>query len=122
MAALEREYAEMRAAEAEAAAGLRERAAKERQKALAVQAQQALWQRGLELRILLQRALQGANRLPQVGARWACWAHAGQGRQWWSEALRLGLAALGCTDSTLAVFQNTVAGCRRHRLKLTRNS
>lgn len=70
MAALEREYAEMRAAEAEAAAGLRERAAKERQKALAVQAQQALWQRGLELRILLQRALQGANRLPQVCARW----------------------------------------------------
>ena len=57
----------MRAAEAEAAAGLRERAQREQQKALAVKAQAQLWGRGLELRILLQRALQGANRLPQVG-------------------------------------------------------
>jgi hypothetical protein len=67
MAELEREYEAMRVAEVEAAAGLQERAARERQKALAVRAQQQLWQRGLEARILLQRALQGANRLPQVG-------------------------------------------------------
>lgn len=32
-----------------------------------MQAQKAVWQRGLEARILLQRALAGANRLPQVG-------------------------------------------------------
>lgn len=53
-------------------AGLKERAAKERRKALAVQAQKAVWQRGLEARILLQRSLAAANRLPQVrpaGAR-----------------------------------------------------
>lgn len=64
LAALEREYEELQVAEAEAAAGLRVRAAKERQKALAVQAQQQLWQRGLEMRILLQKVLQGSNRLP----------------------------------------------------------
>jgi protein AATF/BFR2 len=32
---------------------------------VAVQAQKSVWQRGLEARILLQRALAGANRLPQ---------------------------------------------------------
>ena len=32
-----------------------------------MQAQKTVWQRGLEARILLQRALAGANRLPQVG-------------------------------------------------------
>ncbi|GAB4815144.1 hypothetical protein N2152v2_002190 [Parachlorella kessleri] len=68
MAELEREYEAMRAAEAEAAAGLRERAQREQHKALAVRAQAQLWGRGLELRILLQRALQGANRLPQAQA------------------------------------------------------
>ena len=47
--------------------GLKERAAKERRKAVAVQAQKSVWQRGLEARILLQRALAGANRLPQGG-------------------------------------------------------
>lgn len=71
LAALEREYEELQVAEAEAAAGLRVRAAKERQKALAVQAQQQLWQRGLEMRILLQKVLQGSNRLPLV-SRGAC--------------------------------------------------
>ena len=65
MAALEAEYAALQAADADAVAGLRERAERERLKALAVRAQRSLWQRGLELRILLQRALGGANRLPR---------------------------------------------------------
>jgi protein AATF/BFR2 len=64
-AALEREYAELRVAEAEAAAGLRERAARERRKAAAVRAQREVWARALEARIVLQRALAGANRLPR---------------------------------------------------------
>jgi protein AATF/BFR2 len=63
-AALEREYEAMQAAEAEVVAGLRERAAKERQKGAAVAAQTNAWRRSLELRILLQRVLLGANRLP----------------------------------------------------------
>ncbi|KAL4452760.1 hypothetical protein ABPG75_008422 [Micractinium tetrahymenae] len=65
MAALEREYEAMQQDEQADMAGLKERAARERRKALAVQAQKAVWQRGLESRILLQRALVGANRLPQ---------------------------------------------------------
>ncbi|PRW61539.1 AATF isoform X1 [Chlorella sorokiniana] len=65
MAALEREYEQMQQDEQSAMAGLKERAARERKKALAVQAQKAVWQRGLEARILLQRALAGGNRLPQ---------------------------------------------------------
>ncbi|KAI3432718.1 hypothetical protein D9Q98_004261 [Chlorella vulgaris] len=65
LAALEKEYEAMQQDEQTAVAGLRERAGKERKKALAVQAQTSVWQRGLEARILLQRALAGANRLPQ---------------------------------------------------------
>ena len=67
-AALEREYREMQRQEADARAGLEERAAKERRKGQAVHAQSSLWNSGLELRILLQRALQAGNRLPQPDA------------------------------------------------------
>jgi protein AATF/BFR2 len=45
--------------------GLQERASKERKKGLAVRAQRSIWESGLELRILLQKALQSGNRLPQ---------------------------------------------------------
>jgi protein AATF/BFR2 len=68
-AALEREYRETRQAEADALAGLKERAEKERRKAAAVASQRRLWNSGLELRILLQRSLQGGNRLPQPEGR-----------------------------------------------------
>ncbi|KAG7673911.1 hypothetical protein Ndes2526B_g02616 [Nannochloris sp. 'desiccata'] len=64
-AALEREYREMQQQEADAMSGLQERASKERKKGLAVRAQRSLWESGLELRILLQKALQSGNRLPQ---------------------------------------------------------
>jgi protein AATF/BFR2 len=64
-AALEREYREMQQKEADAMSGLQERASKERKKGLAVRAQRSLWDSGLELRILLQKALQSGNRLPQ---------------------------------------------------------
>jgi protein AATF/BFR2 len=64
-AILEREYREMHQQEADAMAGLQERATKERKKGLAVRAQRSLWESGLELRILLQKALQSGNRLPQ---------------------------------------------------------
>ena len=67
-AALEREYREMQQQEADAVAGLHERAAKERKKGLAVRAQRSLWESGLEVRILLQKALQAGNRLPQSDA------------------------------------------------------
>jgi len=49
-------------------AGLQERAAKERKKAIAVRAQRSLWNAGLELRIILQRALQGSNKMPQAAS------------------------------------------------------
>ena len=58
--------------------GLKERAAKERRKAVAVQAQKSVWQRGLEARILLQRALAGANRLPQGGMQAAAAGASGE--------------------------------------------
>lgn len=64
-AALEREYREMQQQEADTVAGLQERAAKERKKGLAVRAQRSLWEAGLEVRILLQKALQAGNKLPQ---------------------------------------------------------
>ena len=77
LAALEAEYAEVAAADAGAVAGLRERAAREARKALAVAAQRRLWQRGLELRILLQRALGEGNRLPRPAMRAAAVAAGG---------------------------------------------
>jgi protein AATF/BFR2 len=88
MAALEREYESMAAAEVEASAGLRERAAKELRKARAVAAQRRVWQRALEARILLQRALAGAHRLPR-----------GEGH-----------AAVGAVDESLAGGLRGLAG------------
>ena len=59
-AALEREFEAARSgADADAAAAARrDRAARERAKGLAVRNQRALWERTLELRILLQGCLQ----------------------------------------------------------------
>ncbi|BDA50915.1 Protein AATF [Coccomyxa sp. Obi] len=64
-AALEREFEAARSgADADAAAAARrDRAARERAKGLAVRNQRALWERMLELRILLQGCLQASNRL-----------------------------------------------------------
>jgi hypothetical protein len=67
-AALDAELAAVAAAEAAAVEGLRARAASERAKARAVGAQRALWERALEMRIKLQRALAGAARLPSAAA------------------------------------------------------
>ncbi|CAL8462818.1 g2352 [Coccomyxa elongata] len=63
--ALEREFEAARSgADADAAAAARrDRAARERAKGLAVRNQRALWERMLELRILLQGCLQASNRL-----------------------------------------------------------
>lgn len=62
---LEKEYEAVEEAEAEAANELKDRAEKERRKAIAVKAQTRIWNSGLEARILLQKVLQGANRLPR---------------------------------------------------------
>lgn len=65
---LDDEEAAFAAAEREdaaAAAALARRAAAEAAKGEAVDAQQRVWGRALEARILLQRALAGANRLPR---------------------------------------------------------
>ena len=64
MDALEREMNEVEAAEAHAAEELKERAAKEYRKAQCVKAQKKLWNASLESRILMQKVIQGANRLP----------------------------------------------------------
>ena len=61
---LEREFEAVENAEAEAAQELRERALKEHQKAVAVKNQRKMWNRGLEARIMLQKVLEGSNRLP----------------------------------------------------------
>jgi protein AATF/BFR2 len=62
---LEKEYESVEQAEAEAANELKDRAEKEYKKALAVKSQTRIWNSGLEARILLQKVLQGANKLPR---------------------------------------------------------
>ena len=71
MAALEREYAEMQAADAGAstAALASERAEAERLKSLAVANQKRLYERILGLRILMQRPLTASHRLPSESTR-----------------------------------------------------
>ena len=64
MAALEKEMLEAENAEAEAAEELKDRRAKEYEKAKAVKMQKKLWQSGLEARIMMQKVLQGTNKLP----------------------------------------------------------
>ena len=63
--ALEKEYRDAQVEDAHSLSALKERALKERQKSLAVASQKKIWNRSLEIRILLQKVLQGANRLPQ---------------------------------------------------------
>jgi len=58
MAALEAEFAAAAAADAAAVGALRERAARERARGLALRNQRAVWEAVLEMRILLQRCLQ----------------------------------------------------------------
>ena len=64
MEALEKEMLEAEKAEAQAAEELKDRAAKEYEKAKAVKVQKKLWQSGLEARIMMQKVIQGANKLP----------------------------------------------------------
>ncbi len=68
MAALEKEMLEAEKAEAQAAEELKDRRAKEYEKAKAVKVQKKLWQSGLEARIMIQKVLQGANKLPGAEA------------------------------------------------------
>ncbi len=62
MAALEAEFAAAAAADAAAVGALRERAARERARGLALRNQRAVWEAVLEMRILLQRCLQARGR------------------------------------------------------------
>jgi len=55
--------------EGEVAKALGERARREREKGVAVRNQRELYDRALGMRILLQRAVEGANRLPRPEAR-----------------------------------------------------
>ncbi|KAK9841761.1 hypothetical protein WJX81_001171 [Elliptochloris bilobata] len=64
MAVLEAEFEAVAAADAAAVGALRERAARERARGVALRNQRAVWEAVLEQRILLQRCLQAANRLP----------------------------------------------------------
>lgn len=66
VAAIERAVEDLQADDGDTTAYLRERAEREKRKALAVQSQRRLWEAGLEVRILLQRLLKSAVRLPQV--------------------------------------------------------
>ncbi|KAG1668572.1 hypothetical protein FOA52_007306 [Chlamydomonas sp. UWO 241] len=64
LADLEAEYGQLQAAEAETVLAMRARGEKERAKGRAVANQQHLYDRALEARILLQRSLTAAARLP----------------------------------------------------------
>ena len=63
-AELERQYAEVARQDQAALANIKDRTSKERIKGLAVLHQKQLWEKNLELRILLQKCLTSANRLP----------------------------------------------------------
>ena len=65
LAALDAEYAAADAAALGSREALREAAARDARKGAAVAAQRAAWDRALEARIMLQRALGGCNRLPR---------------------------------------------------------
>lgn len=65
LAALDAEYAAADAAALGSREALREAAARDAKKGAAVAAQRAAWDRALEARIMLQRALGGCNRLPR---------------------------------------------------------
>jgi len=64
-ALLEREYEQLRAEEAVAVEGLKAKLGEEREKGVAVKDQRRLWDRMVELRILLQKAVPAANQLPR---------------------------------------------------------
>lgn len=61
---LEKEVEDVEEAEAQVAEELKDRAAKEYRKALCVKAQKRLWNASLESRIMVQKVVQGAHRLP----------------------------------------------------------
>jgi len=65
LAALDAEYAAADAAALGSREALREAAARDAKKGAAVAAQRQAWDRALEARIMLQRALGGCNRLPR---------------------------------------------------------
>ena len=65
----EEEYYQLQQEEAQTVQLLKQHRDAQRKKGLAVQAQQRIWDGALEIRILLQRALQAANRLPRSKAR-----------------------------------------------------
>ncbi len=76
-----REYQRLQQASAPLQAAAQQRASRERAKGAAVRRQRLLWERTLELRIMLQRCLQGANRLPLGEARDLAAARAGEALQ-----------------------------------------
>ena len=61
---LEKEMMQVEEAEAEVAEELKDRAKKEYRKAKCVKNQKRLWNATLELRIMMQKVVQGANKLP----------------------------------------------------------
>lgn len=65
---LARQYAEAVAQDQIALASIKDRATKEQTKGSAVLHQKQLWEQNLELRILLQRCLQAANRMPHAAS------------------------------------------------------
>lgn len=85
------EFAGALAQDQAALASLRTNDAKERQKGVAVKHQQALYDRALEVRILLQKCVGGANRFPRPAAHRAIALSTASGT---AAELRAGVAAL----------------------------
>lgn len=63
-AELERQYAQVARQDQAALANIKDHTGRERTKGLAVQHQKQIWEKNLELRILLQKCLTSANRVP----------------------------------------------------------
>ncbi|KAI8464900.1 MAG: apoptosis antagonizing transcription factor-domain-containing protein [Monoraphidium minutum] len=84
---LERQHAALQQQAGAAAAERAARGGREAAKARAVRAQRTVWERALEARILLQRPVAGAARLPRPGPRAAAVAASGDVRQGYADLL-----------------------------------
>ena len=111
LAALDAEYAAADAAALDSREALREAAARDARKGAAVAAQRAAWDRALEARIMLQRALGGCNRLPRPETMALVVARLGAGGEGAGEGAAAGEAEEGRrgSDGAAAVSELGVA-------------
>mmetsp|Transcript_13295 Transcript_13295/g.48400 ORF Transcript_13295/g.48400 Transcript_13295/m.48400 type:complete len:456 (+) Transcript_13295:85-1452(+) len=102
MAALREEYAALAAEEEAALLRRREGAASDVAKAAGVRAQRGLYERALELRILLQRVVAGANKMPRPSPRRELVASDAEVRAAYAELTQ-------ATEHTLSLLHSLVA-------------